>query len=61
MRKLGVSFVAFNFIVLTVYSTFGPMYANLNLLIQSKFEFDTVETGRIVVSSLRPANPLIRL
>jgi hypothetical protein len=47
--ELGASFIPFAIIVIFVYSTFLPYNSNLNLMLRTRFGFDAVTAGKIIV------------
>ena len=47
--ELGASFIPFAIIIIFVYSTILPYNSNLNLLLRTRFGFDAVTAGKIIV------------
>ena len=53
VAKIRTEFWLVMMVVIFNYATFTPFFANVTMLLRSKFEFNVVEAGEIMVSSLK--------
>ena len=53
VRELGSGFWYFCVLAAVMFATFQPYNANLNMLLRSRFGFDQVTAGQLIVSSIK--------